>query len=40
VNNDLDGAVNRMRSIVLAERARVKAMRSEADGIVETFRVE
>jgi len=25
---------------VLAERARVKAMRSEADGIVETFRVE
>ena len=40
VNNDLDGAVNRMRSIVLAERARVKAMRSEADGIVETFKAE
>ena len=40
VNNDLDGAVNRMRSIVLAERARVKAMRAEADGIVETFRAE
>jgi guanylate kinase len=40
VNNDLDGAVNRMRSIVLAERARVKAMRAEADGIVETFSAE
>ena len=40
VNNDLDGAVNRMRSIVLAERARVKAMRAEADGIVETFKAE
>ena len=40
VNNDLDGAVNRMRSIVLAERARVKAMRPEADEIVETFRAE
>jgi guanylate kinase len=38
VNNELDGAVNRMRSIVLAERARVKAMRAEADGIVETFK--
>jgi guanylate kinase len=40
VNNDLDGAVTRMRSIVLAERARVKAMRAEADSIVETFRAE
>ena len=40
VNDDLDGAVNRMRAIVLAERARVKAMRAEADGIVETFRAE
>lgn len=38
VNNDLDGAVNRMRAIVLAERARVKAMRAEADSIVETFK--
>jgi guanylate kinase len=37
VNDDLDGAVNRMRSIVLAERARVKAMRAEADAIVGTF---
>ena len=38
VNDDLDGAVNRMRAIVLAERARVKSMRAEADGIIETFR--
>ena len=40
VNNDLDGAVNRMRSIVLAERAKVKAMRFEAENIIETFRAE
>jgi guanylate kinase len=40
VNNDLDGAVTRMRSIVLAERARVRAMRPEADAIVDTFRAE
>jgi guanylate kinase len=40
VNNDLDGAVTRMRSIVLAERARVKAMRPEADAILESFRAE
>jgi guanylate kinase len=37
VNDDLDGAVNRMRAIILAERARVKAMRHEADGIIRTF---
>ena len=40
VNNDLDGAVNRMRSIVLAERARVKAMRTEADASLESVRAE
>ena len=40
VNNDLDGAVNRMRSIVLAERARVKAMRPEADAILQTFSID
>jgi guanylate kinase len=39
VNDDLDGAVNRMRAVILAERARVKAMRAEADEIVETFTV-
>jgi guanylate kinase len=38
VNDEVDGAVNRMRAIILAERARVKAMRHEADGIIETFR--
>ena len=38
VNDDLDGAVNRMRAIVLAERARVKSMRPEAEAIIETFR--
>ncbi len=37
VNDDLDGAVNRMRAIVMAERARVKPMRGEAETIIETF---
>jgi guanylate kinase len=37
VNDDLDGAVNRMRAIVMAERARMKAMRGEAETIIETF---
>jgi guanylate kinase len=37
VNDDLDGAVNRLRAIVLAERARVKSMRVEAEAIIETF---
>ena len=37
VNDDLDGAVTRMRAIVLAERARIKAMRGEAETIIETF---
>jgi guanylate kinase len=37
VNDDLDGAVNRMRAIVMAERARVRAMRGEAETIIDTF---
>ena len=37
VNDDLDGAVNRMRAIVMAERARIKSMRGEAETIIETF---
>ena len=37
VNDELDGAVDRLRAIVLAERARVKAMRSTAETIIETF---
>jgi guanylate kinase len=38
VNDELDGAVERLRAIVLAERSRVKAMRSTAETIIETFR--
>ena len=38
VNDELDGAVNRLGAIVHAERARVKAMRSTAETIIETFR--
>jgi guanylate kinase len=37
VNDDLDGAVNRMRAIVMAERARIKSMRAEAETIIDTF---
>jgi guanylate kinase len=37
VNDELDAAVDRLRSIVLAERARVKSMRPLADGIIRTF---
>ena len=38
VNDELDAAVERMRAIVLAERARVKSMRSAAETIIGTFR--
>ena len=38
VNDELETAVDRLRSIVLAERARVKAMRPVADTIIRTFR--
>jgi guanylate kinase len=37
VNDDLDGAVARLRAIVLAERARLAVARSEAEHIVRTF---
>ena len=37
VNDELDGAVERLRAIVLAERARVKVMRETAEKIIETF---
>ena len=37
VNDELDGAVERLRAIVLAERARVKVMRKTAENIIGTF---
>ena len=37
VNDELDAAVERLRSIILAERARVKPMRGAAEGIIRTF---
>jgi guanylate kinase len=37
VNDALDAAVDRLRSIIMAERARVKSMRSESQGIIKTF---
>ena len=40
VNDELDSAVERLRAIVLAERARVQVMRKTADKIIATFRNE
>jgi guanylate kinase len=37
INDDLTGAVDRLRGIVVAERVRLKSMRREAETIVETF---
>lgn len=37
VNDELDSAVERLRSIVLAERARAKSMRGVAEEIIGTF---
>jgi len=37
INDELAAAVERLRSIVLAERARLKCMRAAAESIVETF---
>src|SRR5262245_21459888 len=37
VNDDLDSAVDQLRAIVIAERARVQRMRTVADTIVNTF---
>jgi guanylate kinase len=37
VNDDLDVAVDALRAIVVAERARVNRMRTVADGIIATF---
>jgi guanylate kinase len=38
INDDLEPAVDRLRAIVLAERARVRVMRPAVEQIVETFR--
>ncbi len=38
VNDEVEPAVDRLRAIVLAERARVKAMRAAAGTIIETFK--
>jgi guanylate kinase len=37
VNDDVDAAVDRLRAIVIAERARVKPMRAAAEQIIGTF---
>jgi guanylate kinase len=37
INDELSGAVDRLRGIVVAERVRLKSMRSEAERIVGTF---
>ena len=37
VNDELRSAVDRLRAIVIAERARVREMRSSAEAIIETF---
>ncbi|MBI4265041.1 MAG: guanylate kinase [Acidobacteria bacterium] len=38
INDELEPAADRLRAIVLAERARVKAMRWAAERIIETFK--
>jgi guanylate kinase len=37
INDELDAAVERLRAIVLAERARVRAMRRAAEQVIATF---
>jgi len=38
INGELEPSVQRLQAIVLAERARMKRMRSEADRVIRTFR--
>jgi guanylate kinase len=38
VNDELDAAVDRLRAIIMAERATVKSMRAAAEKIIESFR--
>ena len=37
INDELDGAADRLRAIVLAERARVRGMRGPAEAVLGTF---
>ena len=37
INDELTSAVDRLRAIVLAERARLRCMRGEAEAVVATF---
>ena len=37
VNDALDACVDRLRAIVLAERARLRAVQADAERIVESF---
>jgi guanylate kinase len=37
INDELDSSVESLKSIVLAERSRLIAMRATADSIVKTF---
>jgi guanylate kinase len=37
INDEVTASVDRLRSIVVAERARLRRMRDQADGIVRTF---
>jgi guanylate kinase len=38
INDELEAAADRLRAVVMAERARVKAMRPSAETIIRTFR--
>jgi guanylate kinase len=38
INDDVESCVGRLRGIVIAERARLRVMRPEADGVIGTFK--
>jgi guanylate kinase len=40
VNDDVDAAVDRLRSIIVAERSKVKPMRGASAAIIDTFKVQ
>ena len=37
VNDEVEACVDRMRAIVMAERAKLVCMRGEADNVIRTF---